>query len=132
MAYITEPDFEQAFGEQELSDLLSDAADFAQREKEAAGLIDGYLASKYKLPLASVPECVKAWALDITRYRLWEERAPDEVRRRYDSAMSMLRDVALGRFQLPPDAAGTPPTLQFEADGYSNTRVFTEDTLKCF
>lgn len=127
--YVTEAEFERRFGEDETRDLLSGGTDFAQAENEAASLIDGYLATRYALPLASVPAIVRAWACDLTRHALWDERAPEEVRRRYEDALAQLRDLAAGKLALPPDAAGVAPTVPAIFDGYSNTRVFTEETL---
>lgn len=133
MAYITDADFIRAFGEVELADLTHEDNDFARAEKNAAGLIDGYLASRYALPLASTPEMVKGWALDITRYRLWDEAAPEEVRRRYEDALAQLKDVAKGLIALPPDAQGQQPQATgVYFDGYSDERVMTSESLKDF
>lgn len=133
MPYITDADFEKAFGSAELEDLTRDDNDFARAELAASGLIDGYLASRYALPLANVPAMVKGWALDIARYRLWDEQAPEEVRRRYEDALAQLKDVAKGLIALPPDAAGLPPaTSGVYFDGYSDERIMTSDNLKAF
>lgn len=132
MPYVTEEEFEQAFGRDELDDLLAGGADFAKTEAAAASLIGGYIGAKYALPLAAVPDIVKGWALDVTRYRLWDEQAPEEVRRRYEDALAQLRDLARGTIMLPPDANGTAAAGGFEAEGYSAERVFTSDTLAGF
>lgn len=130
--YVTQAEFEQAFGEKELTDLLGEGNDFTKTERAASSLIAGYIGTRYTLPLLTVPDVVKGWALDITRYRLWDQAAPDEVRRRYEDTLQQLRDLAAGKLALPPDVAGTPAAGGFETDGYSDTRVFTADTLKCF
>lgn len=132
MAYINEEDFAEAFGQRELDDLLSSGADFERAASAANGVIDGYLAARYTLPLATTPELVRAWALDITRFRLWDEQAPEEVRRRYEDALEQLRDLAAGRMSLPPDAQGAQPVAAFETEGYHDERVFTADTLADF
>lgn len=130
--YVTQADFEQAFGEAELVDLLGQANDFAKTEAAAASLIAGYIGARYALPLLSVPDVVKGWTLDITRYRLWDKAAPDEVRRRYEDTLQQLRDLAAGKLALPPDVTGTPAATGFETEGFGAERVFTADTLKCF
>lgn len=130
--YVTTADFEQAFGQAELADLLAGGEDFTKTEAAAASLADGYMAVRYPLPLLAVPSIVKGWVLDITRFRLWDKRAPEEVRRRYEDALQQLRHLAEGKLSLPPDASGTPATSGFESDGYSADRVFTADTLSCF
>lgn len=130
--YVTEADFEQAFGLGELTDLLAEGADFAKTEAASASLIGGYIGARYTLPLAVVPDVVKGWALDVTRYRLWDDAAPEEVRRRYEDALAQLRDLAAGRLALPPDVNGTPAASGFETEGYAAERVFTADTLAGF
>jgi phage gp36-like protein len=101
---------------------------------DACNLIDGYLASRYTLPLSSVPDIVKAWACDIARFKLWDERAPAEVRTRFEDAVGQLKDVAKGHLSLPPGSNGETPTASGAANmtGFSNTRLFTEETLAGF
>lgn len=127
--YITQADFEQAFGEDELTDLLGQGADFTKAELAASSLVSGYIGARYTLPLLTVPDVVKGWTLDITRYRLWDEAAPEEVRRRYEDALQQLRDLAAGKLALPPGVDGTPSTGGFESEGYADERVFTATTL---
>lgn len=142
-AYITREDLEQRFGVDEIEQLLDDDADDSESATEtdsltaaiadASNLIDGYLASQYTLPLSSVPDLVKKWAADIARFNLWDEKAPEEIRNRYDDAIAALKDVAKGNIKLPPGSDGekpTSPTTGF--DGFSNCRLFTEDTLRDF
>lgn len=129
MIYGTQEDFEEAFSRRELEQLLADGADYDRQAQAAAQLVDGYMASRYTLPLAAVPDMVRAWALDVTRYRLWSEQAPEEVRRRYEDAMGQLRDLAAGKISLPPDANGVAPVVGFNAEGEGAERVFTMTTL---
>lgn len=131
--YLTSAQFATAYGESELSELTGDEASvFDAAETGAASLIDGYLAARYALPLATAPALVLGWAGDITRYRLWEDRAPEEVRSRYEDALAQLKELALGRIALPPDAGGVQPGGQIAFGGYSAERVFTADTLGDF
>jgi phage gp36-like protein len=130
--YITQAEFEQAFGQDELTDLLGQGADFTKTERAASSLVSGYIGAKYTLPLLTVPDVVKGWALDITRYRLWDEAAPEEVRRRYEDALQQLRDLAAGKLALPPGVDGTPSTGGFESEGFADERVFTAATLADF
>lgn len=130
--YCTEARFERRFGQRELADLLANGHGYAQTENDAASLVDGYLAARYTLPLVVVPEIVIGLTADITRYRLWDQRAPDEVRRRYEDALAQLRDIAAGRLSLPPDVTGAVPVGGLAFDGYAAERVFTADTLADF
>lgn len=133
MAYITQQQFIDAFGEQELAELTGDEAPpFDRLAADASSLVDGYVGTRYALPLATVPAIVVGWTLDITRYKLYDERAPDEVRRRYEDALAQLRDLARGVVALPPDTAGSAPSVSFATDGYSAPRLFTSDTLTDF
>mgnify|MGYP000570761672 FL=1 len=130
--YVTKKDFEQAFGQDELADLLGQGADFEKTEQAASSLASGYIGARYTLPLLTVPDVVKGWALDITRYRLWDEAAPEEVRRRYEDALQQLRDLAAGKLALPPGVDGTPSTGGFESEGFADERIFTATTLEDF
>jgi phage gp36-like protein len=131
MAYITNDEFEQAFGEEESNGLLREGNDFNKAAGAASSLIDGYIAGRYGLPLTSVPDLLKAWALDITRYRLWDEQAPEEVRRRYEDVLAQLKLLSEGKISLPiSDIQPTADT--FVSDGFSRCRVFTDETLRGF
>lgn len=128
MSYITREDYEEAFGERELADLLAQGVDFERQEAAAASMINGYLAARYTLPLLEVPDMVRGWALDATRYRLWSDQAPEEVRRRYEDVLAQLRDMAARKIDLPPGASGAAPASGFMIDGYSAPRVFSDST----
>jgi len=130
--YITEAQFEARFGEREFADLTANGASYAQAENDSASLIDGYLSTRYTLPLVSVPAMVTSWAGDITRFRLWDDHAPEEVRRRYEDAISQLKQLADGRINLPPGSDGVPVASGGDVGYFSNTRVFTECSLKGF
>jgi phage gp36-like protein len=133
MSYTTREDYEEAFGARELSDLLAQGVDFERQVAAAASMINGYLAARYTLPLLEVPDMVRGWALDATRYRLWSDQAPEEVRRRYEDALQQLRDLAARKIDLPPGSNGIAPASGFVIDGYSAARVFTDDAgLKGF
>lgn len=143
MPYIDRAGLEQRFGVDEIADLLDDdnggtessaeTTSLTRACEDATAMIDGYLSSRYTLPLASVPDLVVGWAADIARFRLWDEQAPEEVRRRYDDALTQLRDLARGLISLPPGADGEPAGVAgFASDGYSADRVFTMDSLSGF
>lgn len=139
MAYITRTDLERRFGATEIADLLDDDADGDEITTEAdsllasiddaCNLIDGYLLSRYTLPLSAVPDMLKSWACDIARFKLWADRAPEEVRKRYEDAIGQLKDLARGLISLPPDSDGDKPTSSGATNmtGYSNARIFNDD-----
>lgn len=74
---------------------------------DADALIDGYLASKYSLPLASVPPLVVDLAAKIAFYNLHPHATDEKVRADYQDAMRMLRDIASGAIRIP--SAGIEP-----------------------
>ena len=130
--YLTEAQFEQRFGQTELGELLGSGSNYAEAENDAAGLVNGYLSARYTLPLTSVPKMVQGWVADITRYRLWDDHAPEEVRRRYEDALAQLKMVAQGTIALPPGSDSAPVSAPLAFGGFSAARVFTDCSLKGF
>lgn len=108
MAYCTQADLIERFGENELLAIARDetgtAIDAAVVERaceDASGEIDGYVsAAGYPVPLVPVPRIVIANACDIARYRLYDEHASDQVQKRYDDAVKFLRSVSRGDVRL--------------------------------
>ncbi len=103
--YATLADLTARFGEQEIIQLTDRAnppagtADQAVADKalaDADAEIDVYVGAKYALPLPSVPDVLRRLCCDIARYRLYEDRATDEVRMRYEDALGLLDRIARG------------------------------------
>jgi phage gp36-like protein len=139
MAYCAKTDLEQRFGTEiaQLLDRNNDSTedtgvlDTALADTDAE--INGYLqGGGYALPLDEVPDLVKAIACDIARYRLWDDRAPEEVRKRYESAISRLRDIARGIIKLPLSDGTAVAQTGGQPDYHEVERVFTADTLSGF
>jgi phage gp36-like protein len=119
MAYCTQADILGVIPEQELIQLTDDtippvmvnAAIVAQAISQAESLINGYIGGRYQLPLVTIPELVKTFALDIVVYKIYlrrKKKAPLEgVKAAYDDAMKQLRDVQSGKLFLGVDQAGT-------------------------
>lgn len=72
----------------------------------AGNIVDGYVATKYQVPLTVVPDLVRTWTVSISRYHLHRYGAPDYVAQDYKDAITALKDVAAGRITLPPAATG--------------------------
>ena len=143
MPYIDRAGLEQRFGVTEIAELLDDdnsstessaeTNSLARACEDATAMVDGYLSSRYGLPLASVPDLVVGWAADLARFKLWDDHAPEEVRRRYEDTISALRDLARSLISLPPGVDGAPAADGgFNSDGYSDERIFTATTLAGF
>lgn len=139
MPYATQQDLEDRFGQDEILALTDfdrdDAVDaqtltLAQSDTDAE--IDGYLADRYAVPLASVPQRLVQVACDIVRFRLYRHDVPDDVQRLYDSAVDWLKGVAAGKWPVPgltekasASSAGMPQVS-------AGDRVFTRDELSGF
>ncbi len=114
MPYINRAYYEARFGERELIE-LTDRADealgvvddgvFTAAEADASSLIDGYLRSRYTVPMVSPTGDVKFHAGSIVRYVLHRDGKPQEVESAYERAIAWLKDVAAGRVTLPADVA---------------------------
>lgn len=117
MAYATQSDMERRFGADEVlqladrdGDSVHDAGVIDGALNDASAEIDAYLAGRYALPLASTPPLITRIACDIARYRLWDDHASEEVRRRYEDARRLLGEIAAGRVTLGlPDAPAVAP-----------------------
>lgn len=119
MAYITHADLTEQISETQLIQLTDDeklgvvnAERVSRAIASAEGEINGFLATRYRVPLASpAPELVQSWAVTLTVYYLWRrrQRAPEDVRLSYEQTIARLRDVAAGKLTLgiapAPDAA---------------------------
>lgn len=78
--------------------------------EHADNIINGYLRSRYSVPLTAVPDLVRTWAVAIARYFLHRYGAPDYVEHDYKDALAALKDVAAGRITLPAADDGETPT----------------------
>jgi len=90
-----------------------DAARLLQALQEASGEMDQAFRVRYAVPLTGYSAVTGARlaqvCADIARYRLWGERAAEEVRTRYEDARDWLRAIAQGTYSLDaaaPDATG--------------------------
>ena len=127
--YATKANFESAFGLSEAADLDTPAGRVLAAIDQAGAEADGYLATRYAVPVTSVGANLTRVTLDIARFRLWDNRSPEEVRTRYDDAVKWLRDVSAGRVLLT-DASGLPiatPTTSSSAIAASSRTMSYPD-----
>ena len=118
MPYATLQDMIDRFGERELGQIAQGVAlevidaDRVERAlADASAEIDGYVGTRYPLPLAPVPALLTRAACDVARYRLYDDAAPEEVRRRYEDVARLLRHIAEGTVSLG-ERPGTPTVPQ--------------------
>lgn len=144
--YATREDIEKLYGGDELRGALNLASDAAldaeslaridQALAETASQIDASISVRYDLPLPLVPEVLKAYAVDMTLYRLAlrNGRPRDELRKRYEDAVAFLKSIAKGEAKLPgidtgaqqPDGAASGGNADVSFS--SRPRVFGRDT----
>lgn len=139
MAYCKLSDVVQRFPQQSIQDLTDDdltghvvdsvldsAAD------DASEVIDSYVRGRYATPFAApVPSLILQIAVDLTVYNLYRRRfdqaMPEDIAKRREEALKMLREIQGGAVRLFNDPA-LPPTIvlgsKTEAD-----REFSSDTL---
>ena len=105
--YATEVDLKTRFGAQVIDDLKlgreggADPVDVVQVAlQDAEEEINGYIGSRYSLPLASVPSNLKRIACDIARYRLYTEEPLEHITKLYEEAVSFLKLIATNKAHL--------------------------------
>lgn len=136
MTYATQQDMIDRFGEQELIELTDhaaagviDATVMAGALGDADAEIDAYLAGRYTLPLASVPRVLTRFAVDLARYGLYDTRATEQVKARYDDAIKFLKALANGTVSLGLDPVNQPLAETGGVQVLAPARVFNDDSL---
>jgi len=141
MAYITSADLEGHISEQVLIQLTDDQktgtvnADIVTAAIADAGAeIDGYVATRYAVPVSPVLALIIKLARDITIKNLYSRRlrVPDDVRKNYESAISMLKDIAKGTLTLGVDPAPAEASKASGGEAIGPERVFDRDKLGSF
>lgn len=136
-AYLTLDDLIQRFGRNEILDLAEDESDASGETidqarvdvaiADAAGEIDSALAGAgYQLPLEAVPAIIAAYACDIARYRLYDDRATEQVAKRYDDAIKALRAIASGVLKLGLPQVDETASVGGEVVMVTGRRVFAD------
>jgi phage gp36-like protein len=105
----------------------------AQALSDADATVNGYLQSRYTLPLVTIPQGVNLLACDIALYRLMSERPIEAVTQRYKAAIDFLDAVARGKLGLGLDSENnTVPEGDDGPSVHANRRVFTRHRLRDF
>ncbi|WP_315729807.1 DUF1320 domain-containing protein [Bradyrhizobium sp. SZCCHNRI2010] len=118
MGYATKQDIDELYG----TDLLVRVADYdrdgtpdpdvvAKGLQAADEICDAYLSAQYQLPLATIPGIVKNCAIDIAVYKMALGRTgrTDEMRVRYEDALSILEKISTGKIGLGLPAVTSQP-----------------------
>lgn len=137
MTYATLADLTARAGEAELKQIAdrdrdgeidTEVVDAALAD--ASSMIDGYVATKYDIPLATVPDLVRTWAVCIARYTLHRNGPPEHVTDDYKAAIAALKDVSRGLIALPLPSGGSEPTKSGSIQASHAPEVFTETKLR--
>jgi phage gp36-like protein len=107
-----------------------DAALIDRAIADADALIDGYLKTRYALPLAAVPALVTDLSLIISIYKAHAHVAAEKITKDYEGALRTLRDIASGMIRL--DVAGAEPATSGASEVRTNEphRPLSADTMK--
>ena len=139
MTYATQADLSALYGDAELIQLCNrtggstmDApalAVLARALDSAESMVDGWVSTRYSLPLSSVPALLVEVACDIARWRLYGQKPTEEVRARYEDAIDTLRAIAKGSITLPL-ADGAPVTASGGLASSAPAAAFSVDTTE--
>lgn len=106
----------------------------ARAIEDADSEIDGYVGSRYPVPMSPVPPVLRKLSADIAIYNLYSRRqgAPEHRDRRYQDAVRFLESVAKGDVSLgATDPEGNPPANDAPRFSSENPRrEFSRHTLK--
>ena len=139
MTYATEADLVLRFGADEIAQISNtgleggvDNARVVQVLTDTDALINGYLVSRYAIPLSTVPEVLVPFACDIARCLL--ARLPtDEMKDRKKAALRWLELVAKGDLSLGVDPEGQQPAESGGgAKAVGSPRTFSQESLRDF
>ncbi len=94
---------------------------------KAEDLISSYASAKYAdylktLTTTTTPVVLQTKAADIARYFLDMLRPREDVRQRYEDALSWLKMLAAGTVTLPCDQAGNAPVQEIVSVGRAGQR----------
>lgn len=141
MAYCDQTDINDQVDERNLI-LLTDDDDTGSVDSDkvdaailkADALIDSYLAVKYAVPMDTVPAIVKKLSVDIAVYELFSRRdsVPESTQKRFDDAVTFLKDVAQGRAGIPGATSADSSMSSNAPTITTSSRIFSRSKMKGF
>jgi phage gp36-like protein len=115
MSYASRADLERINGPEEVvqRESMLAAGGVAGILDDADKFINGYLSTRYSLPLSEIPPNLPQYAASIARYHLLGEAATERARNDYRDAITWLTAVMTGKVQLQVavPAPGSDPSL---------------------
>ena len=144
MTYCTLNDIKQLISEAELIQLTDDNDTGTINESivnsaisYAETTINGYISSRYTLPLSEIPELIKTFAVDLSIYRLHSRRfisdMPESLEIRYKNIIKELEKIQKGTINLninePDNTAKISDNDEFFCNKTSTDRLFPKSLL---
>lgn len=130
--YCTEADIVEAYGSVFWLNVADDNDDgiadgVAPALKWASARINGYVGSKYALPLSIVPDDLQQMAVDLTIYRraTTADKMTDDIKERKEDAIQYLKDVRDGEISLGLE--NPPPSNVNGFNLYGPARAITKE-----
>ena len=139
MAYITQTDIENRIGATILIQLtdddgdgVADASVVNKAISDAEAEVNGYVGTRYSVPLDPVPAIVSRWTTSIAVYLVYQHRrgASETVQYEYEQTVKALDKVSRGLITL---GANEPETTTPEVGGVTVDApepVITLDAMK--
>lgn len=101
---------------------------------QAQAEIDAYCGGLYRVPFATVPAIIRKLAIDMSLFHIFSgygfnfstESADRIILVRYEKAIEFLKQIALGKIQLPGNASSTTDD---QGIGTGNLRIKSEDRI---
>lgn len=149
MGYCTAEDILNVLSERELINLTNDSPSLSSKvdsdrfeavSDDTDSLINGYIRSRYNLPLAKVPTVLKQIATDICAYRLYLRRPqdiPEHIKTNYYDAISRLKDIQKGNLILEVvtetgENEISKPKSGFRTSKTKEDRMFSERVMRMY
>lgn len=137
MSYASQADMVDRFGEQEMISLTDrDRTGAINTEvleralSDATAEIDSHLATRYELPLTSVPRVLVRLCADMARYYLHDDNLPETVAARHKASTELLRKVSSGQVSIGSGGMGDAPEATDGAEIVSGGRIWGRDDSK--
>lgn len=140
MAYATEQDIADRIGSESLLDIAGteadstvlDSAAVANAIEDAEGLIDGYVGSRYPVPVSPAPAVLVRLSIDMAIYNLATVAGEltEDRENRQKASLKVLTDISRGLISL---GAQTPvESKQGAAVISSSARIFGRGAMSGF
>jgi len=138
MGYATKQDLIDRFGQPELIELTDRATPptgviddvvITRALADADAQIEAYISITHTLPLSPIPATLVRMAGDIARYYLYEDRATEQVKERFEAAIAFLKNVAAGKAGLGVDAGGSAPAPAATVQFPKSQKVFAREDI---